>query len=260
MRQKYISLVVLVMLIVLMFSTVGFSVYCHLQIETLDQKIQDAKLHDGGSTLPKLQERRELEDLRFQISCASGILLFVALLVYCIGFLFRFPEHFRSDQIRKLEIRRSEILSNQTIDIQQVISLNLNHLAEYYEINKSQASNSFWISVIAFFAGLIVLLSSILSYQLGPRHEQSTLTAISTFGGVVAQFISGAYVYLYRKSLSQANLLFKRLASREEIMLAIQESGKIKDPQRQDEVRREVVLALLRAVISNPPEVKGQGQ
>jgi protein-S-isoprenylcysteine O-methyltransferase Ste14 len=106
-------------------------------------------------------------------------------------------------------------------DIYSAIRLNLAHLVEYYVINKGQARRSFTMSVVAISVGFLTIIVGIwLSY----REEQSNQNPayISVIGGIILQFIGGAFFFLYNRSLVQLNYFFGRLAVMQDTMLAVE--------------------------------------
>jgi hypothetical protein len=123
-----------------------------------------------------------------------------------------------------------------------IVQLNLNQISEYYTINKSQARNSFALSVSAIVLGLAILLVGILIFYRGEKPNIG-LTAISGIAGVLIEFIGGAYFYLYNKSLKQLNFFYGTLVKMQDTMLAIKLSESLN--KTQEAATKEKIIAIL---------------
>jgi hypothetical protein len=123
------------------------------------------------------------------------------------------------------------------------LELNLNHLSEYYALNKSQSRNSFRMGVGAVMAGGVALLVGVALLYHDPRGiSAGTFTSI---GGVVIQFIGGSCFYLYNKSRVQIEFFYQKLNSLQGNMLAVRLCEQIEDPALRDQVRRDIVNKLV---------------
>lgn len=149
------------------------------------------------------------------------------------------------ESLREERHRIQERLADQPKpDVLDTIQLSLNQLTEYYTINKSQARNSFRFSVFAVIVGLATLLAGIWLFYLDETPNVE-MTAISGIAGILAQFIGGAYFYLYRKSLEQLNFFFGQLVKMQDTMLSVRLCDQISPEDRQNELREKVILTLL---------------
>lgn len=146
----------------------------------------------------------------------------------------------------KEERRRLEaaISGGREPDVFRRLELNLNQIAEYYTINKSQSRNSFRFGVGAVTAGMVLLAVAIAVYlsDESGRLTPATITAVS---GVLVQFIGGSAMYLYNKSLGLLNMFYERLADLQETMLAVILTDQISDEGRKDDVRAELIRSLM---------------
>jgi hypothetical protein len=152
------------------------------------------------------------------------------------------------DELKPLRQEREEIqqrIDQETQpDITDNILLNLNQINEYYTINKSQARSSFRSSVFAIIVGLLTIIGGVWIYYLQPESNVQ-LAAVSTMGGLLAEFIGAAYFVLYNKTMDQANRLHDRLVKMQETMLAINLCGQLEEgPSRHDAIKQ-VITALL---------------
>jgi hypothetical protein len=124
------------------------------------------------------------------------------------------------------------------------LDLNLNQISEYYTINKGQARSSFRFGVLSSVVGLIALLSGIGMFFFGSGKKVAP-AALSSVGGLLAQFIGASALYMYRKSMDQLNIFFDRLARLQDTMLSILLCDQISDSELQNTVRHELIQALI---------------
>ncbi|GAB4260939.1 MAG: hypothetical protein Kow0065_11360 [Methylomicrobium sp.] len=81
-------------------------------------------------------------------------------------------------------------------------------LQRYYEINLNHARWSFWASLVSVAAGMITLLIGV--FMLYTKESlEAGITA--TVAGVVSEFISATFFYLYNKNLRQLNFFYEKL-------------------------------------------------
>jgi hypothetical protein len=105
-------------------------------------------------------------------------------------------------------------------DVYSSLDLNLNHLSEYYAINKSQARASFRMGVTSVLLGLVVLIFGVGLIYRG-TDSQVTVAMLSTIAGVLSQFIGGSCFYLYKKAQDQSGHFYDQLTKLQGTMLAV---------------------------------------
>jgi hypothetical protein len=138
-------------------------------------------------------------------------------------------------------------------DIFDTIQLNLNQLSEYYTINKSQARNSFRASVTAIVIGFFTIIIGIWVFYWSKASSGSTaavaanqnLGYLSVIGGVLLQFIGGAYFYLYNRSLIQLNFFFARLTVMQDTMLSIKLCDQISEPPTKTKILERLIFEII---------------
>lgn len=163
----------------------------------------------------------------------SLVLLFTALLSYTsfkIEKLSIFDIELTKIYNERAEIEK-KVFEDKNTDIFSTIQLSLNHINEYYTINKGQAKKSFTLSVFAIVLGLLTIVLGIWLYYftIEPRFEISVLT---TTAGVLVEFIGGAYFYMYNKSTKQLNFFYEKLVMMQDTMLAIKLSEGVQDDRK----------------------------
>lgn len=121
----------------------------------------------------------------------------------------------------------------------------LAEIKDYYTINKEQARLSFTVSVIAVSAGLLVLILGILLfYSYG--FSGLGLSAGTTVGGVLLNFIGGAYFYLYKESLSRLNDFHDKLVKIQLTMLAVTLCEQVADSGRRDRIKEHLITEIVK--------------
>lgn len=107
----------------------------------------------------------------------------------------------------KLEFRKSllfgagnkEAKSDSHFD--SLVNINIENLAEYYRLVKTHTQKSFNASLmVALFGFALILLGLILAFTYD---EYEKLAYISTASGIVVEFISATFFYLYSKTVRQ---------------------------------------------------------
>lgn len=167
-------------------------------------------------------------------------------------------------EISKIREERTAIVAAQrekTLpDVFETIQLGLNHLAEYYVINKGQARNSFFFSVAASVVGLALISAGLIWYATQPRGK-AEIAVISGVAGTLLQFISGAYFFLYRKSLEQLNFFYVQLVRTQDTMLAVRLTQEVGDNERKGRLVEALVAALMsRGTAPIPPPSDAEGK
>jgi hypothetical protein len=111
----------------------------------------------------------------------------------------------------ELEIaKETEEKRNETKDPYAFLALDSEALHHYYNINQSQARNSFRWAVFAMFCGLGTVLGGIWLFYVRP---DSTLAGfVTTAAGIVINVISGLYLYLHDKTQRQSLYYYAQLA------------------------------------------------
>jgi O-antigen/teichoic acid export membrane protein len=112
----------------------------------------------------------------------------------------------------------------------------------YYSTNRTHVAWSFWASLTALVVGLVVLLVGVCLAFFGVDHAISITT---TAAGVVTQFISAGFFYLYNKNLKQLNIFYRELVQIQDLFFALGLIGHIPEPERPG-----IVLALIGKILS----------
>ncbi|WP_461482536.1 TRADD-N-associated membrane domain-containing protein [Porticoccus sp.] len=81
-------------------------------------------------------------------------------------------------------------------------------LQRYYEINLNHARWSFWASLVSVAVGMVTLLFGVFMLY---THETPAAGTTATIAGLLSEFISATFFYLYNKNLKQLNYFYEKL-------------------------------------------------
>lgn len=118
----------------------------------------------------------------------------------------------------------------------------IQRLQDFYSTTLFQQKVSFWSSIAASAAGLIVVVLAFLAYF----YDRSNLNESVVLGvaGVLAQFISAAFFYLHNKSTSQVLAGFEKLVKLQDTKLAVDLVSRM-DPKNHDYMYMSIVNVLI---------------
>lgn len=170
------------------------------------------------------------------VSIVVGIPSFILLISGIFSFITPLTKT-TNEQIAELEEERKiiekkiEKNSNSIIDI---ILLNLKQLNEYYKINKIQARKSYNFSVFTIICGLLLITFGV-SYSIY-QNDISNLSIITGMAGVLAEFIGGTSLYLFKESTKQIEMFFNKLSYIQNVMLAIDLTEKLDNSDKSKQI------------------------
>lgn len=188
-------------------------------------------------------KRQQIEE-----SGGSVIIITLLLIVFIIISLTDIARF--TNNIELVGIISERNVLNAKIDLQEdpnifdTLRLNLNHLSEYYSINKSQAKSSFNVSLSAIILGFVTIIAGILLFYVDAQRNVN-LTFLTGTSGLLLEFIGGAYFFMYKKSLEQVNFFFAQLINVQDTMLAISLAENMSDDNRKMDIKEKIVLSLL---------------
>ncbi len=140
--------------------------------------------------IPSQYLYEDFSEFRDRAAPIAGVLGFLLLSTTIASFaerstssLYMELEPIRAER-RRLE---SDEESGPEVDAFRRLELNLNQIAEYYTINKSQARSSFRFGVFSVTAGLATLVIAVVVF-LSDKSGRVTPAAITGISGVLVQF------------------------------------------------------------------------
>lgn len=128
-----------------------------------------------------------------------------------------------------------------------MLLLNSSALEEYITQTRLQAEQSFYLSKIVAIVGFGVLLLGITIGIYSTFIGKGNLEAayLSAIAGIIIEFISGVFFYLYNKTLQQLNLFHNKLISSQFVAMSFMANSLIIDETKRDESKIDLTKILM---------------
>ena len=111
-----------------------------------------------------------------------------------------------------------------------LVRINVDNLSDYYTQVRVHTNNSFWASISAGAVGFLSIVSGVV---VGLATEDSLpLALVTTASGVIIEFISGTFFYLYNKTVRQLKDYHDSLLDVQNILLSFRIVEQAGDDQR----------------------------
>ncbi len=152
-------------------------------------------------------------------------------------------------------IKSLERASSEEDYFNRLINVNLSNMEEYYLLVKVQTKKSYNITLFASFVGFAILICGIiLSYSSTDNTGKLTI-----WSGVITEFISTVFFYLYNRTVLQLNIYHDKLVAVQDTMLALRVAQSIKDDQSLKNLTMKYLTEILtNKLIKTPDAVKNQ--
>jgi hypothetical protein len=99
-----------------------------------------------------------------------------------------------------------------------LVRINVDNLSDYYTQVRVHTNNSFWASIVAGALGFGLIAGGL---GLGfARHDSHAVSFVATASGVVVEFISGVFFYLYNRTVRQLKDYHDSLLDVQNILLS----------------------------------------
>jgi hypothetical protein len=129
------------------------------------------------------------------------------------------------------------------------IPTELEKLQKYYEINLAHARWSFWASLGSIIVGLVTLLFGVFMLYV---KESLQPGVIATVAGVISEFLSATFLYLYNKNLKQLNFFYEKLIKFQDTYWAMGLANSL--PEDKKAAMLEIIISNL--VMRNEPKTE----
>lgn len=128
--------------------------------------------------------------------------------------------------------------SDPTAMFRQIFLITEASLETYIAQSRIQASTSFSLALAAGVAGFILILFGVCVAIFHPTPSTSGLTPerLSALSGVLTQFISAIFFFLYNRTLQQIDIFHGSLVELQELSVSILAGLQIADPTRLEKV------------------------
>ena len=101
----------------------------------------------------------------------------------------------------------------------KLVKINLDNLSSYYILVKRSAGQSFFVSLLSGLLGFL-LLSLAVSWGLYNK-SNDLITIVSIISGIIIEFISGTFFYLYNKTVRQMKEYHDSLVAVQNMLLCL---------------------------------------
>jgi len=117
----------------------------------------------------------------------------------------------------------------------RLVAINLSSLAAYYDLVQVQTSRSFLASIWVGIVGVVLILVG-LAVGFTSQGKSETVSYIATGAGVLTQFISGVFFYLYNQTVKELRGYHDSLVQVQNVLLCYKIIGETQDDARKAEM------------------------
>jgi hypothetical protein len=121
-----------------------------------------------------------------------------------------------------------------------LVKINIDNLAEYYSLIKVHTNNSFRASLIAAYVGFVFILIGVIAGFWGAATATPAILAAAS--GIIIEFISGVFFYLYNKTVRELKGYHDSLLSVQNVLLSLKLVSDTEDAS----ARKDMILSCCR--------------
>ncbi len=153
------------------------------------------------------------------------------------------------DEIKELEgeIKASTVgakgKSTEETYFVELVSLNISNLRAYYDLVKSHTNKSFMASVAAGITGFLLILWGVYGGVSDPTKIDAA--KLSAYAGIIIEFISGVFFYLYNRTVLQLKAYHDSLLDVQNVLLSFRCVAEINDEAQRIEIMKQMLAYLL---------------
>ena len=180
----------------------------------------------------------------------ENIILSIIIAVIGWGFFFFYFKLLMEIRISRyqsiiVEYETNNIQENMEEDIfTNLIKISYKYLDQYYLQVREQAQKSFiFTAIIASIGAILIFTGVILMFA-----EKVNVSYVSTSAGVITEFISSIFFYLYNKTITSMSNYHNKLVLSQNISLALRVADSL-PREEQTKVKDEIVKELLKNII-----------
>ena len=123
-----------------------------------------------------------------------------------------------------------------------LIKLSYKYLDQYYLQTREHAQKGFVVTISVSIVGAIIIATGILTMFMG----KTSPAYITTAAGVITEFISAIYFYLYNKTIQGMSSYHNKLVLSQNIALALKLSNSLSD--KSDEAKLNIINELVKDI------------
>ncbi len=189
--------------------------------------------------------------LRLIMSPQESLVTSIIVAVVLFGFVFFYFKLSREVQLSRyqgivIEYETNRIQEKMEEDIfENLVKINYKYLDQYYLQVREQAQKSFiFTAVIAGIGAILIFVGIALMFA-----DKVDVSYISAGAGIVTEFISSIFFYLYNKTVTSMSKYHNKLVLSQNISLALRVADSLPE-QEQPKVKDEIVKELLKNINS----------
>jgi hypothetical protein len=188
---------------------------------------------------------------------AAAWAICVFLLLASIGFLITNSE--RRVELQKIQAQREVYIplmspsggdgSMRSVDARDedyfrtLVTINVTNLREYYYLVKTHTNASFRTALGFGVVGFMLVGTGI---ALGYAGKEEKIALAASIAGVLTEFISSIFFYLYNRTVRQLKEYHDSLLDVQDVLLALKVLEGLQDPAAKSEVVKSVVMYLMK--------------
>lgn len=158
-------------------------------------------------------------------------LLLVFMGVYSIAEVFSIKHKIEQNE-SKINLLMGFSETEEPIDyINKLIELNVTRLEDYYDEVKRHSFLSFSFSISVGVVGFMLIITGILLGYFG-HGEKMNIAYLSGLSGIITEFISGVFFYLYNRTVKQLKTYHNDLIDLQNTLLSFKLVEQIEDEQK----------------------------
>lgn len=158
-------------------------------------------------------------------------LLFIFFGIYSLSEIRAIKHRFEQNE-NKINLLLGFSESEEPVDyINKLIELNVTRLEDYYDEVKRHSFLSFSFSITVGVVGFLLILTGIMLGYFG-QGEKMNIAYLSGLAGVITEFISGVFFYLYNRTVKQLKTYHNDLIDLQNTLLSFKLVEQVKDEQK----------------------------
>lgn len=151
------------------------------------------------------------------------------------------------EEIESLKSKRNTLrpLKNNTnvTYFDRLVDINISNLSDYYIMVKEHTNKSFFASISAGAIGFLLIITGLL-IGFSDLNNASSVAYISSGSGVIVEFISGVFFWLYSKTTQQLKGYHDSLVNIQNILLSFKVVEDTNDKETKLEMAKTMITSL----------------
>lgn len=173
---------------------------------------------------------------------------------FYFGFFFAFLSARRNVRRRNLAIELESLKAkrntirplqeNQSVThFDRLVDININNLSDYYSMVKEHTNKSFFASIFAGGIGFLLIITGLL-IGFTDLKNSNVIAYISSGSGIIIEFISGVFFWLYSKTTQQLKGYHDSLVNIQNVLLSFKVIEDTEDKPTKLEMAKTMITAL----------------